>query len=199
MPEETGTTEHDEETGDVEETTTTTTDPKPSGRDKAIAEERRKARAAEKRAADLEAKLSERDRKDAEAEVRWQEIAEQEREKAESLERQIADRERRDSVTAAARGLRFKNPDLAFRLLDESDTSEPEAALRRLAKQEPYLTEDSGPYRGGRHRDGHNRRPPRPGGPGSARRDRAFPRPCVSDPGLNTHTRRTGSWLTTAP
>jgi flagellar biosynthesis GTPase FlhF len=143
MPEETGTTEHDEETGDVEETTTTTTDPKPSGRDKAIAEERRKARAAEKRAADLEAKLSERDRKDAEAEGRWQEIAEQEREKAESLERQIADRERRDSVTAAARGLRFKNPDLAFRLLDESDTSEPEAALRRLAKQEPYLTEDA--------------------------------------------------------
>lgn len=113
--------------------------------DKAFAEQRRKARAAERRVKELEKKLSERDRKDAEAEGRWQEIAEEERKAREALEAQVADRDRREAITQAATGLRFKNPQLAYRLLDRDDAVDQQAAeqaLKRLAKQEPYLIED---------------------------------------------------------
>lgn len=139
----------EQETEAVEETTEETTTaeaetPKPEskGRDAAIAAERRKARAAEKRAEEAERKLAETARKEAEAEGRWQEIAEEERKRAESLEARIAEREQRDSITDAARRLRFKNPDLAYRLLSTEERTDPEPALKRLLKDEPYLQAD---------------------------------------------------------
>jgi len=126
-----------EETTPVEETK-----PESKGRDAAIAAERRKARAAEKRAEEAERKLAEAARKEAEAEGRWQEIAEEERKRADSLEQQIAEREKREAVTEAATRLRFKNPTIAHRLLSDDDLSDPEGALKRLAKSEPYLIAD---------------------------------------------------------
>lgn len=132
----------------VEETTEETTPaaeeakPESKGRDAAIAAERRKARAAEKRAEELQKKLDDAARKEAEAEGRWQEIAEEERKRAESLEAQIAEREQREAVTDAATRLRFKNPSIAHRLLSADEIVDPEAALKRLAKQEPYLIAD---------------------------------------------------------
>lgn len=141
-----------EEETDVEETTEETTEtaeetkpPESKGRDAAIAAERRKARAAEKRAEELQRKLDEQARKEAEAEGRWQEIAEQERQRAEDLERKIAERKQRENVTDAAQRLRFKNPSLAHKLLTADEASDPalaEQALKRLAKQEPYLVAD---------------------------------------------------------
>jgi len=116
--------------------------PESKGRDAAIAAERRKARAAEKKAAELQKKLDEAARKEAEAEGRWQEIAEEERKRADSLEQQIAEREKREAVTEAATRLRFKNPTIAHRLLSDDDLSDPEGALKRLAKSEPYLIAD---------------------------------------------------------
>ncbi len=138
----------EEETG-VEETTEETTEtaeetkpPESKGRDAAIAAERRKARAAEKRAEELQRKLDEQARKEAEAEGRWQEIAEEERKRAEQLEAQIAEREQREAITEAAQRLRFKNPSLAHRLLSTEERSDPEQALKRLLKEEPYLQAD---------------------------------------------------------
>lgn len=138
----------EQETEVVEETTEETTPaaeeakPESKGRDAAIAAERRKARAAEKRAEELQKKLDDAARKEAEAEGRWQEIAEEERKRAESLEAQIAEREQREAVTDAATRLRFKNPSIAHRLLTADEIGDPEAALKRLAKQEPYLIAD---------------------------------------------------------
>lgn len=139
----------DEETEVVEETTEETTPPveetKPpesKGRDAAIAAERRKAKAAEKRAEELQKQLDAAARKEAEAEGRWQEIAEEERRRAEALEAQIAEREQREAVTEAASRLRFKNPSLAHRLLSGDELADPEGALKRLAKSEPYLIAD---------------------------------------------------------
>lgn len=132
----------------VEETTAEETKPESKGRDAAIAAERRKARAAEKRAEELQKKLDDAARKEAEAEGRWQEIAEEERKRAESLEARIAEREQRDSITDAARRLRFRNPGLAYRLLSDEERGDPEQALKRLLKEEPYL-QDAPPERTG--------------------------------------------------
>lgn len=141
--------DEDETTVDeTEEQQKAADEPKPEskGRDSAIAAERRKARAAEKRAEEAERKLADLARKEQEAEGRWQEIAEQERTEREKLEQQVADRDKRDAITTAATRLKFKNPTIAHRLLsDEEITDErsAEQALQRLAKAEPYLLQDA--------------------------------------------------------
>lgn len=138
----------DEETTEVEETTETT-DPAATvdaERDKAFAEQRRKARAAEKRAKELEDKLAAKERADKEAEGRYQEIAEEERKAREALEQQVKDRDRRDAIVTAATRLKFKNPALAHRLVADDDVTDErsaEQALKRLADSEPYLIQDA--------------------------------------------------------
>lgn len=113
--------------------------------DRAFAEQRRKLRAAEKRAAELEAKLTEKQRAEAEAEGRYKELYEEERAAREAAETAAAERERRDRITQLASDLGYQNPGLAHRLLDGEDTVDDtvaEAALKALAKQEPYLLKE---------------------------------------------------------
>lgn len=113
--------------------------------DRAFAEQRRKLRAAEKRAAELEAQLTEKQRAEAEAEGRYKELYEEERQAREAAEKAAADRERRDRITQLAADLGYQNPQLAHRLLDDEDAVDDtvaEAALKALAKQEPYLLKD---------------------------------------------------------
>lgn len=63
----------------------------------------------------------------------------------ERLERSVAVEKMDRAVIAAARRLQFRNPDLAPRLVQLDDDVEPdddpliERALKKLAKQEPYL------------------------------------------------------------
>lgn len=123
-----------------------TTDQASNGRDKAIAEARRTARAAEKRAAELEAQLAARERQEAEAEGRWKEIAEKaEAEKAE-LEAAVQEAKLRSDIAAAATRLKFRNPELAYRLIkddaDVTDAGSAESALKRLVREDKYLVED---------------------------------------------------------
>lgn len=111
-------------------------------RDAAFAEMRRQLRAAEKAKADAEAKVAERDRKDAEAQGKWKELAEAAEAKAADLEKRIADGERRTRVGDAAARLDFVDPGDAHRFLDADDMEDDrsvEAALKRLAKDKPYL------------------------------------------------------------
>lgn len=110
--------------------------------DRAFAEQRRKLKAAEKKAAELEAKLNDKQRAEAEAEGRYKELYEEERSAREAVEKQVEERERRDRVTQLASDLGFVNPSVAHRLLDDDDTVDDtvaERALKALAKQEPYL------------------------------------------------------------
>jgi hypothetical protein len=114
-------------------------------KDRAFAEQRRKLKAAEKKAADLEAKLTERQRADAEAEGRYKELYEEERTARETAEKQAEERDRRDLVTQLASDLGFRNPAVAHRLIDDEDTVDStvtERALKALAKKEPYLLAD---------------------------------------------------------
>lgn len=113
--------------------------------DRAFAEQRRKLRAAEKRAADLEAKLGEQERAKAEAEGRYKELYEEERAARELAEKQAEERERRERITQLASDLGFQNPSVAYRLLDGEDIVDDtmsERALKALAKKEPYLLKD---------------------------------------------------------
>jgi hypothetical protein len=113
--------------------------------DRAFAEQRRKLKAAEKKAAELEAKLNEKQRAEAEAEGRYKELYEEERAARELAERQAEERERRDLVTQLASDLGFRNPTVAHRLLDDEDTVDAtvtERALKALAKKEPYLLQE---------------------------------------------------------
>lgn len=113
--------------------------------DRAFAEQRRKLKAAEKRAAELEAQLTEKQRAEAEAEGRYKELYEEERQAREAAEKAAAERERRDRITQLASDLGYQNPGLAHRLLDDDDTVDDtvtEAALKALAKQEPYLLKE---------------------------------------------------------
>lgn len=119
-----------------------TTDEAKEAADRAFAEQRRKLRAAEKRAQELEAKLTEKERAEAEAEGRYKELYEEERQAREAAEKAAAERERRDRVAQLASDLGFRNPQVAHRLLDADDLVDDtvaEASLKALAKQEPYL------------------------------------------------------------
>lgn len=118
------------------------TDAAKEAADRAFAEQRRKLRAAEKKAAELEAQLTEKQRAEAEAEGRYKELYEEERAAREQAEKAAEERERVDRVTKLASDLGFRNPQVAHRLLDADDLVDDtvaEASLKALAKQEPYL------------------------------------------------------------
>ena len=125
---------------------------KESGNDAAFAELRRQAKAAEKRAADLEAKLKERDDAEKVAQGKWQEIAEERERERDALKAEISKREQQSLVGGIAKRLQFADPEDAFRFLDEADMADEklaERALKALAKDKPYLLA-KGPTRTGR-------------------------------------------------
>jgi rRNA maturation endonuclease Nob1 len=118
---------------------------------------------------DAAAKRAEKERQDAEsARLREQQeyktLAEKESERAAAAERErdaerqkARDRVARADVKAAAVGLGFANPDLAFRLIDtealvfddDGTVTNAEALLKVLATSEPYLIKADGtPARG---------------------------------------------------
>lgn len=121
-------------------------------RDEAFAAMRRQLKAEQKAREAAEAKVAERDRKDAEAQGKWQELAEAADKRAKELEAKIAEGYRHQLVTSVAQRLEFANPSIAFRLIDADDMADEkliEAALKRLAKTEPYLLKPA-PTRTGR-------------------------------------------------
>lgn len=112
-------------------------------RDRAFAELRRRAEAAEKAAKDAADQLAERERKEAEEQGRWKDLAEQEKARADQLAASMAAQEQDRSVEAAARAQRFRDPDIAKHLLpatvDRNDPDAVNAALERVAQERPHL------------------------------------------------------------
>lgn len=125
----------------------------------------------ERRKAEREAKRAEDDRKAEQGQ--WRQLAEEAKERVAELEAEIAERDRKEAereqratVTAVAERLNFRRPSRAYALLvdelggqdEASDTLADEqlvdAALRRMAKAEPYLVDQqrrSGAPVGGRN------------------------------------------------
>lgn len=141
-------TQDDADTG-VDEATASTTEPGGSGSGKrsaedSIAEMRRKASEAEKRAAAAERKLAAQERSKAEEEGRWKELAEAAERERDDLKASLERQEREQIAVSAAARLRFRDPADAQRFLsaeDLADEASADRALKKLAKDKPYLIE----------------------------------------------------------
>jgi hypothetical protein len=132
----------------------------------AFAEMRRALKAEQKRAAELEAKVAERERAEAEQQGRWKELAEAAEAKAAALEAKLQQGEQRMVVAGVAKRLQFVDPDDAHRFLDATDMADEklaEAALKSLAKSKPYLLAKA-PTRTGREITGEREIPKTPDG-----------------------------------
>lgn len=125
-------------------------EPKPDDRDRAFAEQRRKADEAERRAKAAEDALAERERKEAEEQGRWKEIAEKAEAKAADLEARHTAAEQRRNAERAASDLKVKDTGYALYLLeqDKVDLSDPSAvktALEQLTTNRPDLLGGTAP------------------------------------------------------
>lgn len=118
--------------------------PKPSDQDRAFAEMRRRAEAAEREAQAARDQLAERERKEAEEQGRWKEIAEKaEADKAE-LEARIAQAEQRRLAERAATDLKFRDVAYALYRLEQdqvslADPAAVKAALEQMAASHPDM------------------------------------------------------------
>lgn len=118
---------------------------------RAMAEMRRRAEAAEKRAAEAEAAEAERVRKQAEEEGRWKDLADQERQRADRLQADLAAREQaaqaaeqKRNAERAAGDRRFRDTGYALYLLEQDKVDFADAAavgnaLDDLAKKRTDL------------------------------------------------------------
>lgn len=120
---------------------TTTVDP-PKPDNAAFAELRRKADEAERRAKAAEDAIAARDRADAEAQGKWEELAKNERTAREKAEADAARIREERMVERLASSLKFHNPaDVMHRLTPEqrADEAQAKAALEQIAKTDKYL------------------------------------------------------------
>lgn len=115
------------------------TPPAPAHDDSAFARMRREKEAAEREAQQAREALAERDRKEAEEQGRWKDIAEQEKARADKLEADAKAKDDQRNAERAARDLKFKDPEYALYLLRQNgvDISDPvavKAGLEEIAK-----------------------------------------------------------------
>ena len=124
--------------------------PADPGKDAAFAEMRRKADEAERRAKAAETALAEQERKKAEEDGRWKELAEQEKARADKLEAAQVAAEQQRHAERSATDLKFKDTGYALYLLaqDHVDLSDPaavKAGLEQIAKNRADLVGPAAP------------------------------------------------------
>lgn len=119
----------------VEEPTPEPSKPAPPDTDAALARMRREKEAAEKQAKDAREALAERDRKDAEEQGRWEELAKTETARREALEVSQREADQRRNAERSAGYLKFKDAGYALYLLqqDQVDLADPAAVKTALA------------------------------------------------------------------
>jgi hypothetical protein len=120
-------------------------------RDRAFAEMRRRAEAAERDAAELRSQQEEAERKKAEEEGRYKELAEQEKARADALQATIDEGSRTAKLKELAAAVDFKPEyvDVAIALLpanvDRSNEEAVRKALETVAEQKPDLVKGDPP------------------------------------------------------
>lgn len=121
-------------------------DPKPKpdeGKDRAMAELRRRAEAAEKTARDAKAELDRIEREKAEKAGEWEKLAKQYETERDEARLELAGERQNATVEKAAGRLKFRNTDEAVALLptdlDRADTTAVDKALEQLAVNRPHL------------------------------------------------------------
>lgn len=141
--------------------------PKPDDdRDRAFAEQRRKADEAERRAKAAEDALAERERKEAEEQGRWKELAESEKARADKLEAERETEKAERLAERAATDLKFRDTGYALYRLkaDRVDLNDPAAvktALEGLAQANPEMTTGFTPPPSGGPHNGSGDPPPK--------------------------------------
>lgn len=125
-------------------------DPKPDEeRDRAFAEQRRKANEAEGRAKKAEQELADIKRKEAEQAGEWEKLAKQYETERDQARKELADLRAQIKVEGIAKNLKFRNADEAIALLpadiDRADESAVTTALQALAENRRHLLDNGTP------------------------------------------------------